>query len=127
MLIHFTHSIQKEVVMPFFHAQTMLIFIPACNCDYRGSYDNLCDVQTGQCKCNDLGTGRQCNECPPREWGFPICRPCECNGHASTCDPVTGVCIECQHNTAGDKCELCKAGYFGNATKGESNISIHNF
>ncbi|XP_028398055.1 laminin subunit beta-1-like [Dendronephthya gigantea] len=91
-----------------------------CNCDLRGSDDNLCDVVTGQCKCNGLGTGRQCNECPVGQWGFPRCRPCECNGHASRCDSVTGVCIDCLHNTAGDNCELCKAGYFGDATKGTS-------
>lgn len=91
-----------------------------CACDTTGSFDNLCDLVTGQCKCNDLGVGRQCNECPPKEWGFPQCRPCQCNGHAQSCDPVTGVCIDCQHNTAGDHCELCKAGYYGDALKGTS-------
>ena len=98
----------------------------ACACDLRGSHDNLCDVVTGQCKCNGLGIGRQCNECPVGEWGFPRCRPCECHGHATTCDAVSGVCIDCAHNTAGDHCELCKAGYFGDATKGELNIPYHH-
>ena len=105
---------KRLVMFEFF-----VIFSSACACDLRGSYNNLCDVVTGQCKCNGLGIGRQCNECPVGQWGFPRCRPCECNGHATRCDPVTGVCIDCTHNTAGDHCELCVAGYFGDATQGE--------
>ncbi|XP_073950780.1 netrin unc-6-like [Choristoneura fumiferana] len=27
------------------------------------------------------------------------------------CDPETGVCIDCQDNTAGYNCEECKPGY----------------
>ena len=33
------------------------------------------------------------NECQPGYWNFPICQPCQCNGHASTCDNETGTCI----------------------------------
>ncbi|CAM9754493.1 unnamed protein product [Bubo scandiacus] len=36
----------------------------------------------------------------------------------STCDPVFGHCLNCQHNTEGPQCEKCKPGFFGDATKG---------
>lgn len=34
---------------------------------------------------------------------------CHCNGHASTCNEVSGEYIcKCEHNTAGSRCERCK-------------------
>lgn len=50
-----------------------------------------------------------------------FCVPCECNGHSSKCNPDTGVCESCAHNTDGDRCEMCKLGYYGNATNGTPN------
>ncbi|KAJ8950386.1 hypothetical protein NQ314_007925 [Rhamnusium bicolor] len=32
-----------------------------CDCDPGGSYDNFCDVITGQCKCREHMTGRNCD------------------------------------------------------------------
>lgn len=34
----------------------------ACDCNLDGSYDNLCDVFTGQCKCRPHMNGRRCNQ-----------------------------------------------------------------
>ena len=91
----------------------------ACNCDSIGSSDNLCNIQSGQCSCRIKAWGRQCNLCPPSNWGFPLCRPCRCNNHATTCQPKTGFCIDCQHNTAGRNCEVCAIGFYGDATLGK--------
>uniref|UniRef100_A0A8U7MLV1 Laminin subunit alpha 3 n=1 Tax=Corvus moneduloides TaxID=1196302 RepID=A0A8U7MLV1_CORMO len=46
------------------------------------------------------------------------CVPCSCNGNSNRCQDGTGKCIDCQYNTAGEKCEHCKDGYFGDATQG---------
>ncbi|CAD5206351.1 unnamed protein product [Bursaphelenchus okinawaensis] len=45
---------------------------------------------------------------------------CACHGHSHRCDPNTGRCEGCEHNTFGEHCELCKAGYYGNAKRGDS-------
>ncbi|MPC38729.1 Laminin subunit alpha-2 [Portunus trituberculatus] len=46
------------------------------------------------------------------------CRKCDCNGHVDSCDPYTGACGECQHNTVGPRCERCAAGFFGDPSLG---------
>ncbi|XP_038057388.1 laminin subunit alpha-like isoform X2 [Patiria miniata] len=76
-----------------------------------------------RCRCPTGYTGLSCEECIAgfrRSSGqyLGTCEPCDCNGHSTTCDPETGRCYECQDNTEGDNCELCKVGYFGDATSG---------
>ncbi|CAH8598195.1 unnamed protein product [Heterobilharzia americana] len=51
---------------------------------------------------------------------MPICIPCQCYGHSETCDERTGVCINCEHNTAGDKCDICAPGFYGDSRTGSS-------
>ncbi|KAG7487412.1 hypothetical protein MATL_G00023120 [Megalops atlanticus] len=42
------------------------------------------------------------------------CVPCRCNGLSDECEDGTGRCLNCGYNTAGDHCERCKEGYYGN-------------
>lgn len=103
-------------------APATFLFSPAgcrpCDCDPRGSVTAFCHEATGQCECVPGATGRQCSHCLQGFWGFPHCRPCQCNGHSDYCHPQTGECQGCRDLTTGHHCERCLDGYHGNAELG---------
>uniref|UniRef100_A0A8C6UKU4 Basement membrane-specific heparan sulfate proteoglycan core protein n=1 Tax=Neogobius melanostomus TaxID=47308 RepID=A0A8C6UKU4_9GOBI len=47
-----------------------------------------------------------------------FCEACQCHGHSSQCDEVTGHCLGCLDLTTGPFCDTCLPGYYGNATWG---------
>ncbi|XP_029380661.1 laminin subunit alpha-3-like isoform X2 [Echeneis naucrates] len=93
-----------------------------------------------QCECQHNTCGESCDRCCPgfnqKPWRAATvsspneCQPCQCFSHASDCyyDPEVerrgasldtfgrydggGVCIHCQHNTAGVNCERCIEGFY---------------
>ncbi|XP_015209136.2 laminin subunit alpha-3 isoform X2 [Lepisosteus oculatus] len=93
-----------------------------------------------QCDCQHNTCGETCDRCCPgfnqKPWQVATsesanaCEACECHSHTSECyyDPEVdrrraslniygryeggGVCINCQHNTAGINCERCRQGYY---------------
>ncbi|KFQ61756.1 Laminin subunit alpha-3, partial [Pelecanus crispus] len=80
------------------------------------------------CSCPPEYAGDSCQECG---LGFyrenkglftGRCVPCNCNGNSNRCQDGTGKCMNCQYNTAGEKCERCKDGYFGDATQGSCRV-----
>lgn len=103
-------------------APATFLFGPAgcrpCNCDPLGSVSALCHEATGHCECVPGATGRQCSHCLPGFWGFPHCRPCQCNGHSEYCHPQTGECQGCRDFTTGHHCERCLSGYHGDPELG---------
>lgn len=88
-----------------------------------GRKENTTNVE--RCQCPQQYTGQFCEQCAtgytratPNGGAYIACVPCKCNGHSPYCHSETGVCLECQHNTTGDHCELCADGLYGNATHG---------
>ncbi|KAG6933637.1 laminin subunit alpha 3 [Chelydra serpentina] len=91
-----------------------------------GSGSIAYNVET--CSCPPDYVGDSCQECSP---GFyrenkglftGRCVPCNCNGNSNRCQDGSGICIGCQHNTAGEKCDRCKEGYFGDASQGACRV-----
>ncbi|VDQ12727.1 unnamed protein product, partial [Trichobilharzia regenti] len=68
------------------------------------------------CICKVGYTGPRCSQCAINYFGNPTepggsCRPCECSGNIAvnvpgSCDPVTGQCLKCLHNTEGYYCDV---------------------
>ncbi|XP_043569548.1 laminin subunit beta-4 [Chiloscyllium plagiosum] len=85
------------------------------------------DSRTQQLVCNCLEghSGSRCERCSPGFYGTLIgigdhCLPCSCNDNIDrrdpgACDPQTGKCLKCLHNTYGPNCQYCKPGYYGSA------------
>ncbi|XP_034559528.1 laminin subunit alpha-3-like [Notolabrus celidotus] len=93
-----------------------------------------------QCDCQHNTCGESCDRCCPgfnqKPWRAATvdspneCQPCQCFSHAFDCyyDPEVeksgasldtfgrynggGVCINCQHNTAGPNCDQCVEGFY---------------
>ncbi|XP_071958650.1 multiple epidermal growth factor-like domains protein 8 [Antedon mediterranea] len=100
-----------------------------CNtkCACNGHSDCLTVNKLSKCTdCQDFTMGPQCQYCIPNYVGNPVnggaCKSCSshCNGNSDECihDNESTVCINCQNNSEGEKCEKCKAGYFKQKVKG---------
>ncbi|KAJ7998999.1 hypothetical protein DPEC_G00210830 [Dallia pectoralis] len=104
-----------------------------CQPHSRGQ-DTPKDMVPGLCVCSHHTAGEHCERCEPlynnRPWrpangssGEPHpCQKCECHDHAESCHfsqrawrsamaTGGGVCDNCQHNTAGRRCQRCHHGY----------------
>ncbi|XP_013886048.1 laminin subunit alpha-5 [Austrofundulus limnaeus] len=93
-----------------------LVGCEVCNCSHPGvvSSDVSCDTFSGQCSCKNNVVGRRCDHCAPGFYGYPNCRPCDCNEAGTeegVCDSFTGQCL-CKENVQGSRCDQCRIGTF---------------
>ncbi|XP_063173518.1 basement membrane-specific heparan sulfate proteoglycan core protein isoform X2 [Candoia aspera] len=81
-------------------------------------------LEVEECRCPPGYQGLSCQDCAAgytRTGGglyLGHCTLCECNGHSELCHPETGTCSHCLHQAAGEFCEQCAPGYYGDATAG---------
>ncbi|XP_069911419.1 usherin isoform X2 [Oryctolagus cuniculus] len=120
-------------------------------CQCHGHAD-VCDTtsQPYRCLCSQesFTEGLHCDRCLPLYNDKPFrhgdqvhafnCKPCRCNSHARSChydisiDPFPldhlrgggGVCDDCEHNTTGRHCELCKDYSFRQVGADPSAIDV---
>ncbi|XP_061563031.1 laminin subunit alpha-2 isoform X2 [Cololabis saira] len=86
-----------------------------CQCHTNGSMSEVCDKQSGQCRCKENTVGRQCNKCMPNRWWDAErlgCMPCRCSPRGSIsqrCD-TEGRCI-CRPGFVGRRCDQRRQSY----------------
>ncbi|QXE50717.1 laminin-type epidermal growth factor-like protein [Infectious spleen and kidney necrosis virus] len=115
----------------FFHVSDGCI---PCPCPHNGPCR-----QTGEniiCTGCPINTTKDnaCEECLDGSFGDPSglrgpvrpCRRCQCSGNiddnpVGQCNPETGECLRCLHNTDGFFCDKCTRGYYGNALSPDPN------
>ena len=138
---HAKYCIPRELMPPTNHSipiESLPKIFDILNISEGASNDAVC------LHCANNTTGPKCDDCLP---GFfrgsealrKHCRPCQCNGHGTTCDSVLGINCDCGNNTDtpcngkahgsnNDKdddkfcwqqqCTKCKESYIGNPSNG---------
>ncbi|XP_006825306.2 multiple epidermal growth factor-like domains protein 9 [Saccoglossus kowalevskii] len=89
-----------------------------CQCNSTGVVNNTCD-RYGRCNCADGVTGDKCTSCEDGYYNLTTdgCSLCQCNGHATLCDKLTGICHDCANNTSSDDCSQCQPFYYRDYNK----------
>ncbi|CAH1253952.1 LAMA1 [Branchiostoma lanceolatum] len=103
-------------------------------------HSTTCTLATGKCtNCQHNTMGDRCEKCKPGFTGNPTtgsATACTagattncaalCYGHSTTCNVAAQTCSNCQDNTEGTRCQTCKIGYTGDATKGPCKSCMDN-
>uniref|UniRef100_M3ZWA8 Netrin-G1 n=1 Tax=Xiphophorus maculatus TaxID=8083 RepID=M3ZWA8_XIPMA len=124
--------VDESSLSRYFYAISDIKVQGRCKCNLHA---NSCvfDKEKLSCECEHNTTGPDCGRCKRsyqgRAWSagsyLPIPKGtaniyCECFGHSNRCSYLevinTVICVSCKHNTRGQHCQLCKLGYYRNAS-----------
>ncbi|XP_028177669.1 laminin subunit gamma-1 isoform X2 [Ostrinia furnacalis] len=99
-----------------------------CPCPKDSGCIQLMDSSIVCTDCPEGYAGPRCEVCADGHFGDPTgqfgpaqeCQECQCNGNVDpnavgNCDRTTGECLKCIYNTAGDHCDKCLSGFYGDA------------
>ncbi|CAH0558315.1 unnamed protein product [Brassicogethes aeneus] len=119
-------NVKRVLLRSSFHTDQIEALLEEAILDIGVDVDKYGFGGVEKCSCPSGYSGLSCEKCSfgyvrifandsGVEQGF--CGKCDCNGHSETCDAGTGECF-CRHNTIGEKCERCAAGFYGNPLHG---------
>ncbi|XP_053426771.1 multiple epidermal growth factor-like domains protein 9 [Nycticebus coucang] len=102
----------ETCVEGFYLNHTSGLCLP-CDCSPHGALSMQCN-SSGKCQCKVGVIGSSCDQCHDGYYGFSKngCFPCQCNNRSTSCDALTGACLNCQENSKGNHCEECKGGFY---------------
>ncbi|KAM5329584.1 laminin subunit gamma-3 [Glossophaga mutica] len=129
---HHTEGPSCERCLPGFYGNPFAGHTDDCQpCPCPGQSSCATVPESGEVVCTHcpLGQrGRRCEVCDDGFFGDPLglsgdpqpCRRCRCSGNVDpnavgNCDPLSGHCLRCLHNTTGAHCERCQRGFYGSA------------
>ncbi|KAL4689686.1 hypothetical protein H8959_012477, partial [Pygathrix nigripes] len=129
---HHTEGPSCERCLPGFYGNPFVGQADDCQpCPCPGQSACTTIPESGEVACTHCPPGqrgRRCEVCDDGFFGDPLglsgppqpCHQCQCSGNVDpnavgNCDPLSGHCLRCLHNAAGDHCERCREGFYGSA------------